>query len=313
MKVKVEMNVVILDPALENSNAGDEIISAAIAALDVEAFRNARRITTHRFLGREERRAVSAADVVILGGTNAVSSHMERFRQWPVDPDLARRLRSKLLLLGVGWWQYQEQACRYTRALLRGLSHPDLLHSVRDVYTQRQLASIGIDSVMTGCPTVWRLHSTPMATGRRDRAVVTVTDYYQNPEADRAWLSVVRDQYREVVCVGMGPGDQAYFGQLAVESIPFAGNGLEALSSALPDADHVGTRLHAGVHALSLGSPSLVLAVDNRASEMRESIGLAVVEREDHDAVAKFLAVGGQSELRLPHEQISTWLAQFAG
>lgn len=306
------VGVVWLDPALENVNAGDEIISNAIGALDLPALAAAPRLTTHRPLRLSERRLVSRADVVVLGGTNALSSHMERFRQWLIDPDLAVRLRRKVVFLGVGWWQYQDTPCTYTRALYRFISHPTIPHAARDHYTSHRLGSLGLRAMMTGCPTTWGLGAVALPPlGRSSAVVTTLTDYYQDPGVDSRWLLELKEHYAEVRMVGMGPGDRGYFDSLDINGIEWFGAGVDALSDALPDADFVGTRLHAGVHAMQAGRPALILAVDNRALEMRESIGLPVIERRLSDTLGEHLANGVSPTLRIPDEDIARWRTEF--
>lgn len=305
------MQVVILDPALENSNAGDEVISNAIREIDLPFLRGAERITTHRTLRLSERRLIAGADLVFLGGTNAISSHMERFRQWLVDPDLAFRLRGKLVFLGTGWWQYQGEPCAYTKKLLRFISSRHYTHSVRDNYTAARLRRMGLRAEMTGCPTVWELPSSIRPMRQERAAIVTITDYYQEPSADRAWIDEVKKRYDEVRFVAMGPGDEDYMHSLGIRGIRNYGYGVESLRAAASGADHIGTRLHAGIQTMHFGSASLVLAVDNRAREMREAIGLPVAERSSASDVAEALDTEHSASLRVPHDAIGRWVNQF--
>ena len=45
--------------------------------------------------------------------------------------------------------------------------------------------------------------------------------------------------------------------------------------------DYVGTRLHAGILALNYRKRTLIIAVDNRAAEMKTDINLPVIARGD--------------------------------
>lgn len=305
------MKITVLDPAVENVNAGDEIISSAIKRIPGLGEYETERITTHRPLRLAERRIVSQSDLVVLGGTNAISSHMERFRQWLVDPDLLLRIRGKLLLLGVGWWQYQDAPCAYTRWLLRNMCTDQLPHSVRDSYTATRLGEIGIRSLMTSCPTMWDLESEkqrPLLSS--PRAVITVTDYKHAPEVDSEWIRAVEANYSEVVAIGMGPGDAEYFSSLHLNKTSWGGVGVAALDRALIDSDFIGTRLHAGVFAIQQGRPSLVLSVDNRAREIASDTNLHVVDRTDVRGLEESLR-STPSRITLPMTAISQWTSQF--
>ncbi|WP_176475174.1 polysaccharide pyruvyl transferase family protein [Dietzia natronolimnaea] len=308
------MKIVVFDPALENVNAGDEIISTSVQSIPGLAVGDAERLTTHRLLRKDERRLVSEADLVVLSGTNAISSRMERFRQWLIDPDLAIRMRNKLLLVGVGWWQYQDEPNLYTRNLLRIILTDKLTHSTRDAYTNKRITALGFSSLMTGCPTMWNLEERAQRPlGRNDRAVITITDYKRSdPEADRRWISVVKEKYSEVGIVGMGPGDGSYFRELGIPDVVWKGAGVSSLDAALPGADFVGTRLHAGVRALQCGQPALILAVDNRAFEISKDSGLNVESRWDTLAIHRSIHGRVQpSPLSIDYAAIRKWREAF--
>src|SRR5690606_19316855 len=82
-----------------------------------------------------------------------------RKSQWKVGIKDLSVLRHKVVLLGVGWWQYQEKpVSTYSKMMYRSLFSKRYLHAVRDNYTAQKLAEIGIKNVInTGCPTVWGL------------------------------------------------------------------------------------------------------------------------------------------------------------
>ena len=308
------MKVIVLDPAVDNVNAGDEIISNSVQSISKLGPNDVTRLTTHRMLRASERKLVSDADLVILSGTNALSSRMERFRQWFVDPDLALRMSNKLLLLGVGWWQYQQPPNMYTRALFRRILTDRLPHSTRDQYTSDRISSLGFGNLMTGCPTMWNLDDNcQRALGSNDRALITVTDYKrQDPEIDRRWIAVVKENYSRVEIVGMGPGDENHFNQLGISGVEWRGQGVDALEAALPGADFIGTRLHAGVRALQRGRPAAILAVDNRAVEISRSTGLNVVDRADTLGIHRAIRSGdAPPPLTLNKAAVDQWLQEF--
>ena len=308
------MKIVVFDPAYETQNAGDQIISAAAQKIPGLGLNDVERVTTHRLLNSKERKLVSDADMVILSGTNALSSRMEKFGQWLIDPDLALRMRNKLLLLGVGWWQYQQPPNAYTRVLLRQLLTNKMTHSCRDQYTSDRISALGVNNLMTGCPTMWDLAPDCQAPlGRNSRAVITVTDYKQStPDVDQRWIAVVKEKYAEVDLVGMGPGDESYFNRLGISGVTWRGLGTDVLDISLPGADFVGTRLHAGVRSLQIGQPSLILAVDNRAREISRTTGLNVVDRSD--TLGTYRAIHGETaprELTMDRAAIDRWLREF--
>ena len=86
-----------------------------------------------------------------------------------------------------------------------------------------------------------------------------------------------------------GPGDRAYWDQLGIQGVNWGGQGTAALAAATEQRDFVGTRLHAGIHAMQAGQSGVILAVDNRASEIGTSTGMSVVGRDDLDGLSAIL------------------------
>ena len=308
-------DIVWLDPSLENVNAGDEIIADAVAGLDLPGLEDAPRLTTHRLLRPSELRLVRDAKVVVVGGTNILNSRMLSNRQWPIPPWFAASLLRKTVFLGVGWWQYQPSASFPTTRLLRSISHPDIPHSVRDSYTSTRLRGMGLRVRMTGCPTMWGLggREVSLAGTESEKAVVTLTDYHFDARADRAWLEVVRSQYPALVAVTMGPGDRAAIDELSLQmELPIVGHGVEGLISARRQSRVlIGTRLHAAVRWLQLGGESMIVSVDNRATEIAQDSGLPCVPREDLESLASEILSGSTRTIRMPAEDIASWTSAW--
>jgi hypothetical protein len=305
--------LVWLDPSKENVNAGDEVIAEAIGEIGLPGLGTAARLTTHRLLKPRELKQLMAADVVIVGGTNILNSKLFMQRQWPLPPWQVAALRAKTVFVGVGWWQYQDGISAHTKAILRYISHPHISHAVRDSYTQQKLKAIGVESFMTSCPTLWNQHGCSQpGLGNSKAVVATITDYYFQPEIDLSWIRQLADRFSEVLVVGMGPGDQKVFDErIAGANINWAGYGMTALAALRTQTDvHIGTRLHAGVYWNSLGGSSVILAVDNRATEIAKDTGLRVVDRRSFD-LDSVVAAGESGEIRLPVGAIEQWKRQW--
>ena len=149
--------VSIFDPSILSYNLGNEIISNSINKFISENLNDSFVIKlqyTER-LRKKSKTHIQNSDLVILAGTNSLSSNMFSLEQFPIQPfDLISI--NNILLCGVGWFQYQNKPNLVNRKLLKILLRKDMTHSVRDTYTKRMLNSIGINNVInTSCPTVW--------------------------------------------------------------------------------------------------------------------------------------------------------------
>jgi hypothetical protein len=304
---------VLLDPSISSANIGDQIIREnVIRALDgIVPLDDS--LPTQTRLTRDQRRTAQHAGLAIVGGTNLLSSNMPWYRQWKLDPVVARSLRHKVVLLGVGWWQYQGEPNRYTTRMLREVLAPDLVHSVRDEYTKVRLERLGFRVANTACPTMWGLdrHNSVEST-RPPQAILTLTDYNRDVAEDEWLISLVNEHYERLVVWPQSVRDAAYAKTLAGR-FTIAEPTLAAYDTLLAagDTDYVGTRLHGGVRALESGAWGMIVAVDNRALEISRDTGLPVHARGERDAIRTSLERRAPLDVHLPYDEISAWKAQL--
>ena len=138
------MKISVCDTTICDDNLGNQIIMESINPFIEEMFMNDFVIKLQYLekFDRYSRRHIRESKYIFFGGTNALSSEMNRYSQMGFN--LADALRiSNLVLVGVGWWQYQKEPNLYTRYLLQRILHREIMHSVRDEYTKNYLQSIG--------------------------------------------------------------------------------------------------------------------------------------------------------------------------
>jgi polysaccharide pyruvyl transferase WcaK-like protein len=314
--------ITILNPAIGSENLGDLIIQESSRRYLEQALPEAffTELPTKQFPDRKSRRLMKRADLIFAVGTNLISSNMYRRNAWHIRLWQAWRL-GKVVLFGVGWANYQPLPNAYTRLLLQRMLDADRLHSVRDSYTEQQMRAVGFDNVVnTGCPSLWPLtpeHCARIPTTPAEEVVATITDYDTDPEADRQLLRLLLNSYRRVQLWLQGSGDRAYVQQLLPASerhrLQFILPRLAAFDEALSNeaVDYVGTRLHGGIRALQHGRRTLIIAIDNRATEMGKDFNLPVARRGDNEAVQRFICGSAPSAIRLNQPEIDRWATQF--
>jgi len=331
------MNICLWTPAVggyngePSSNLGDLIIEEAIlGALKVKfsKVKNVERVSTQLFPKRRDLEVLHRADLIFVAGSNLLSSNMlpnseirglrfGGYRQWKLPYLLKKRkkIQSKLILMGVGWWQYQEPPDFLTQILLRNTLSSEIVHSVRDEFTASQLRGIGIRNVInTGCPTTWDLPSTVNTHELAESVLFTITDYLRDKEADEELLVIV-NEYPEVYFWEQGAGDVEY-----LKSLKGYGSHIQILSGphecierlrARKRFDYIGTRLHCGIKCLQLGCNSAVIEVDNRAREIAKDISLPTLRRDCLKGVRAKDIFNNPVELKINHESIDLWIQQF--
>ena len=295
--------VCLLDPSITSrdgeppANLGDLIIRQAVVRELADLFPGAEVVSvpTQLPLLPAELDVVAGSDHVVVGGTNLLSSHVSRYRQWHLTPADAGRIGSRVVLLGVGWWQYQDDPDAETAALLRSALSATGVHSVRDGYARDKLAAIGLANVVnTGCPTMWPLAAAgrrPVPTEKADAALVMLTDYAKDRRRDAALLDLLFDRYPRVYFWPQGSGDDRYAAEFDRPLIR-VDRSLAALDQLLVGGepiDAIGTRLHGGVRCLLGGHRTLVIGIDNRAAEIARHTRLPVVPRGRLDLVSNWI------------------------
>lgn len=314
------MKISICDTTICDDNLGNQIVMDAINPVIDRIFRDAFIIKLQYLekFGRFSYRHIRESEYTFFGGTNALSSQMNRYSQMGFTLADAMRVNN-VVLVGVGWWQYQKEPNLYTRFLLQRILHRDVIHSVRDEYTKNYLQGIGIANVVnTSCPTVWGLnaaHCANIPDHKNRKAVCTLTDYHQNPVSDAAFLRLMIEKYEHCYLWLQGAGDREYFDSLglpagAIELIPPKLSVYDQLLME-EEVDYIGTRLHAGVRALQKGRRALILGIDNRALEIGKNVGLNVCDRKDLGTISGFCQGGVANRLRIPEEEIQRWQQQF--
>ncbi len=319
MRHSKQTKIVLLDTSIASKNLGDQIIMDSVRRQMRKILPGAFFVTvpTHDILGSTSRKLIEDADLSIVGGTNLLSSNFNEYNQWKIWFRDYFSLR-KIILLGVGWWQYQGSPNFYTRRLLNRVLCKNRLHSVRDSYTAEQLLNAGINNFLnTGCTTMWDLTEdfvVDIPTEKAEEVICTVTDYNPDPRADQALISALKRNYSKIWLWLQGSGDFTYARQNLDRTLHYVDPSLDAYDELLCSSrslDYFGTRLHAGLRALQHKRRSLIVAVDNRATEMGSDFGLPVVRRQDIEKIGPEIINSRQTLIELPKREIEKWKLQF--
>jgi polysaccharide pyruvyl transferase WcaK-like protein len=312
--------VTVLDTAAASTNLGDNIIMEAVSGELTKVFPAAAlfAVTSHEVMGPQSHMLIRQSDWTIAGGTSLISSRMWFRCSWRVRPrDALANLN--VVLMGVGWYQYQGSPDPYSRWLLRSVLHRKAMHSVRDNYALEKLRSIGITNVVnTGCPTLWPLtpdHCASLPRTKAQSVLTTINSYPKlyDRDADARMIAMLRRHYRDVYLWIQTHSDFEYARSLDPDLL-FVDPSLAALDAILCsdlDLDYVGNRLHAGIRALQKGRRAIIVEIDNRAREMGQDFGLPTVGRDEFERLEQMIEDALEIAVRLPVKEIELWKAQF--
>ena len=308
---------IIFDTALHSGNLGDEIImhycNSILNQLDIHEKKH---IPTHQPPQATDLPFLKENTMKIVAGTNIVSDRENRDYIWHKP---AVRYLKNLCLMGVGLNDYSTEFSFYSRLFYRKLLAPSMLHSVRDSFTEKTLHAIGIKNVInTSCPTMWNLTSDfcrDIPRKKADSVVTTLTDYNKSKEFDFFLLDTLIKEYRNVFIWIQGDKDFSYLESYQnFSTLKIISHSLKAYDDFLrsTDCDYVGTRLHAGIHALNNKKRSIIIAVDDRAVKIANDTNLPVIRREEiKTKLTSFIERDFATEIRIPIDSIKKWKAQF--
>ena len=317
--------VCLLDPGTgdhnrsPSANLGDLIIQKAVLREINQLFGDQPivKISTHVPLEERHLKLIQESSVVLVGGTNLLSSQMNHYNQWKIFFRDALRLQKRVVLLGVSWWQYQGRPNLYTLALLHLALSSSGIHSVRDRYTLLKLRSMGFWNVInTGCPTMWTLANLKpdeIPQTKAENVLVMLTDYSRKIELDRALLELAIAHYKTVYFWSQGAGDSDYVKSfnLPITLVDRSLTALETLLKVEPSLDYIGTRLHGGIRCLLARRRSLILRIDHRATEIARSTGLPSVDRDDFQSIEHWLNAPFVTQITIDTAAIERWRHQF--
>jgi len=313
--------ITVFNTAICSENIGDYIIMDSVNYEIYNLFYNEMifETLTHDVISKPSYRLNKISDFSFIGGTNLLSSKMNKYNQWKIGFIDAFFLKD-ILLLGVGWWQYQTTPNLYTKRILQKVLNKKMLHSVRDSYTEKMLKSIGIKNVInTGCPTMWELteeHCNNIPQKKADSAVFTLTDYNKDIDCDQLLINILASNYSTLYFWPQGSGDYDYLKSLNnTGTIIILGANLNSFNKLLDDQskniDYIGTRLHAGIRSIQKFRRSIIIGIDNRAVEKRKDFNLKVLLRNNLTELDNEINRNFKTEISLHTKNIEIWRSQF--
>jgi polysaccharide pyruvyl transferase WcaK-like protein len=311
-------NISVFDTTISNYNLGNQIIMESV-------YKHLMNIFPFYFFFKLPSMEIDAhtikyikeSDFVFFGGTNSLTSRMEKYKQWGISLKNYREIRN-VILIGMGWWQYQtEKTSLYTKFLLKHVLSKKFIHSVRDSYTETKLKAVGFDNVInTGCPTLWGLtadHCKNINQSKSEEVILTFTDYNHNVERDKIIFETVRNNYSKIYIWLQGKGDYDYIIKNVSNKIKLINPRVASYNKILASqkVDYVGTRLHAGIRALQYGKRSIIIGIDNRGIEMAKDFNIPLLSADKIHGLDAMINSKFETIINLPSDNIKLWKDQF--
>lgn len=312
---KLSNRITILNTAIDTDNIGDEIIMYHVKK-QISSYFNGfeiKEIATHTYPTDNEIEYMRTSRYVFVCGTNILSPRMELYSGWRFDNRMIAL--DNVVLVGVGWWGYQNISA-YTKFVYSHILANNVLQSVRDSQAEKNLRGIGVNNVInTNCLTTWGLDkkSTSIPTKKSDSVILTLTGVYKQKEYDKYIIKSACKNYKRVLFFPQGLTDLEYFNKIVgkyKENIEVIDGTLAAYDKVLEDQDidYIGSRLHGGIHALQKGRRSIIVVVDNRAREMGKDLNLPIIEISDViDNLDTMINSEWETVIRNNNENIAKW------
>lgn len=320
--------IVLFNPAGGTLNSGDFIIEKYIKEEMYFLLSNAivADIGTHLPISHSyqnirkniTRRACDEATYKFLCGSSMIKTSLLR-----ISPDWSLNLSSipyyrNSIAIGIGMGRNSSFYDPYTRYIYKNIFSKEYIHSTRDEKTKIFLENNGFKAINTGCPTLWGLTDDlckQIPCQRKKKVIFTLT--YNNPSPDdKLLIDILSSEYEELYFWVQGYGDLDYLKTLTdINKIHIIGHSLSAYENVLEnetDYDYVGTRLHAGIFAIRHKVRSIIITIDNRAEDMKETYNLPVISRNQiKDKLKSFINSSFETSIRIPNDKIEIWKEQF--
>jgi polysaccharide pyruvyl transferase WcaK-like protein len=309
-----ERTIIHIDPAIGSTNLGDEIISDAVSSQIMKIFPQSRIIKiSSRDIGLwAKKQLLDKADLILFGGSNALSSDpVFGYRQFAMGK-IPPFYLNNIVLLGVGWWQYQEKNGFLSKPFYKKVLDNKTIHSVRDSYSKEKLNHMGFENIQnTSCPTMWDL--TSFENTIDSKVIFTITDYHPNHVRDTTFIKNITAKFSDICFWPQGTGDVEYLKKLSNEidmtKIKILKPNLRNFDERLEDNySYIGTRLHAGIRALQKKCPSYIIPVDNRAVEIAKTESLPLVSND----LAELSASDKYQYKHIKNPDIQKFINQFS-
>jgi Uncharacterized conserved protein len=314
--------IILYNPAISTLNIGDYIIAESCKRELEEIFQDAFYIdvSTHMPISRRHFGIIGEVFQKIVLGSNLLSFKIKEGKhiQWDIgieDADIV----GPAILMGVGSRNYIEQIDDNVKEFYNKVLNKNYMHSVRESYTLEKLKSIGINNVInTGCPTTWKLtkeHCKSIPIEKAKNVVCTLTDYDRDEMRDVEILKTLEKNYNTIYYWIQGSKDYKYIQHLGYDKkVKIIEPSLDKYNEFLKnnkDIDFVGTRLHGGIKALQNKIRTIIIAIDNRAIEMKRDINLPVIERKEIYKLQDYINSKFATDICINIEGINLWKNQF--
>lgn len=329
-----ENYITLLDPALQDNygtisdNLGDVIIYDCIKEVLSSLFpcMEIKRISTHQYFSKIEKEIINNAQYTFIGGSSILTSDIRHFpRLSPVKRKGFYLLPGfkNVILWGVGWASYQQKMDWATRLYYKNILRKDILHSVRDTYSLTQLNNAGFSNILhTSCPTTWNLDTSfsNKFNPAYKKVLLMLTNYDSDKIADNRLIeTILETDANEIYFFPQSSLDTVYLQSLPAfqqnsSKFNLLNHNLSEYYSLISSTklNYIGNRLHGGIKCLSYNHPSMIISMDNRASEMGKSSNLNVVGRNDFSLLQKWISNENvPAPITLPVDNIQEWKNQF--
>ncbi|MCH5320900.1 MAG: polysaccharide pyruvyl transferase family protein [Eubacterium sp.] len=264
-------------------------------------------------------KAFSSFNLKLLFGTNIFTKNL--FKPWP-NFNLNvfnKHLYKDTVMVGVGSASGILNANNFTKYLYREILSKQYIHSTRDEITKKFIESLGSEykAINTGCPTMWSLteeHCKQIPIKKSDSVVFTLTNNESDVESDKKLISLLLDCYKHLYFVPQSIGDIEYLEKInSKKNINILPSDIEAVGQFYEnnDVDYVGSRLHGGIYAMQNKKRSIILSVDNRASDIAENYNINCIERSNLDAIYIKINSEFDTKINININLINEWKSQF--
>ncbi|MBR6253318.1 MAG: polysaccharide pyruvyl transferase family protein [Clostridia bacterium] len=252
-----------------------------------------------------------------IAGTNLLNYNMLLpWNNWNINI-FNKRPYVNSILVGAGMNPNSKHINLYTKFLFKHVLSKDYIHSCRDQRTTDFLTNLGFKAINTGCATMWCLTDSfckNIPIHKASSVVFTLTDYDKDNDKDQKLINTLIKNYENVYFWIQGSNDYDYLKSFNnINNINIISSQLDYYDKILNETeiDYVGTRLHAGIFALQHKKRTIIIAVDNRTKDIKQSYNIISLDRDEIEKLDELINTDFETNIHINFDLINQWKMQF--
>lgn len=293
----MSQSVAFINPRLSTSNVGDIFIEKSVKKIVNYNPETSVDIDPRKPVSKLDIERINNCDYALIVGTNLWYQDIYKENRWMITPEQLKNIKVPIIPYGVGTTVHNKNEFDFnkTSKYIIELIHDSCeMGSVRDPETQRLLERTGIyNSVMTGCPTVFRSLKDSWKLNLKNSKSIALTARKGHNKNIRELIGIIKNRGYEITIPAQKENDLfcsskwGIFGKSRLTDSVYIFDDKPYETIVDNSYGAIGWRLHGNIFHLSKGNPTFFFANCSRVMSFCEAFGLPYIYAEDGTKISQ--------------------------